>query len=140
MDFISPPISVPSVTLWPFHLRLSVVHLCLICGKNTFSPLSPLAPWRSFSRRLRHCRRRADGVLDVIGRVAASESIRQEIGQIDLLLSNETLRGEVAFHMQIEHRADAGCGGDLDGAAAFAHEFAMIDLSGVGHLREISVL
>jgi len=42
--------------------------------------------------------------------------------------------------MQIKHGADARGRGDLDGAAVFAHEFAMINPCGVGDLREIAIL
>src|SRR6185437_4043246 len=72
--------------------------------------------------------------------VEASEAVRQEIGERDVLLADEAGGRQLAVGQHVEHRADrAGCG-DLDGALHLAGHGLGVDLVDVGLLHQSAVL
>src|SRR5688572_25777212 len=100
---------------------------------------APFAPSRSpprLANRLHHPRLRPRPQIVPLGRVALAEPVRQEIVQAHLLLPHEAAVGELAVHVQVQHRAQAARRGHLDRAPLLAAALSVVDLSGVGDLRE----
>src|ERR1700722_15120150 len=71
-------------------------------------------------------------------RVAAAESIGEELREADLLLPEEAGLRELPEAQQVEHRANAAGGGDLNGAAHAPTHGGRVDLVGVGFLNELA--
>ena len=72
-------------------------------------------------------------------RIRPAEAVGQKRIQRDVFLLDEAGRRQAAVGQHVEHGADAGRGGDLDGAAHLAADALRIDLVGVGFLQQAAV-
>src|ERR1700674_637491 len=72
--------------------------------------------------------------------VDLAEAVRQEDLQRNVLLADEPARRQLAAREQIEHGADRGRRGDLDGAQDTAVHVAAVNLVGVGLLNQLAAV
>src|SRR5687768_17002253 len=75
-----------------------------------------------------------------IALIRFTESVREEIFQLHLLLSHEALVRQFTLSVQVDHGAQTRGRGDLNGAGTLSHELAVINLTRVGELHEPPVL
>ena len=69
----------------------------------------------------------------------ATESIFNEVPEINVFLSNEALCGQATFPSQVDDRTDTGSRRQLNRAPRFSVNVLRIDFAGVAHLNQVAL-
>lgn len=71
--------------------------------------------------------------------ISGTKAVFNEIVEIGIFLSHKALLGQLSISYEVEHGANARCGGDLDGATAFAANVAGVNFVSVTFLHEAAI-